>query len=605
MAGKTLDLTQVLIPDNLASQITNTWVLWDNARSTKKKEWEELRNYLFATDTSTTSNSHLPWKNKTTTPKLTQIRDNLIANYVYTIFPKQRFLKWEGASRTDESNAKRSIIESYMYWVISHPKFKKEIKKIVADWVDWGNCFAMPVWIDERRDTKEGTKVGYVGPMVQRISPLDIVFNPTAAAFEDSPKIVRSITTIGEFKKYVDSFSPNTEDARIAKEAFDHLVTKRNEIRSWTGDISDKNNYFTPDGFGSYQDFMNSDMVEMLTFFGDIYDTENNVLKENRKIVIVDRCKIVYDEEETSMFGKPQIYHSGWRHRQDNLWAMGPLDNLVGMQYRVDHLENLKADCFDLIAFPVLKIKGYVEQFEWGPFARINVSEDGDVEALSPDAQALHADVQIEQMMSRMEEMAGAPKEAMGFRTPGEKTMYEVQRLENAASRIFQSKAIQFEEELLERVLNGMLEMAQRYSDDYVVRKIDPQFGSVAFDTITAEDITGIGAIRPIAARHFAQSAELVQNITNFFGSAIGADEMVRNHFSSIKLAKLAEEVLDIKDWELVEENVRIAEQADAQRQVQALQEDVFTEGQTDPGITGGGPVMEQAMQALGAMKNG
>jgi hypothetical protein len=40
---------------------------------------------------------------------------------------------------------------------------------------------------------------------------------------------------------------------------------------------------------------------------------------------------------------------------------MGPLDNLVGMQYRIDHLENLKADVFDLIAFPPLKIKGYVE----------------------------------------------------------------------------------------------------------------------------------------------------------------------------------------------------------------------------------------------------
>ena len=35
-----------------------------------------------------------------------------------------------------------------------------------------------------------------------------------------------------------------------------------------------------------------------------------------------------------------------------------------------------------------------------------------------------------------MEEMAGAPKEAMGFRSPGEKTAYEVQRMENAASQV-------------------------------------------------------------------------------------------------------------------------------------------------------------------------
>jgi hypothetical protein len=27
---------------------------------------------------------------------------------------------------------------------------------------------------------------------------------------------------------------------------------------------------------------------------------------------------------------------------------MGPLDNLVGLQYRIDHLENAKADALDL-----------------------------------------------------------------------------------------------------------------------------------------------------------------------------------------------------------------------------------------------------------------
>ena len=39
----------------------------------------------------------------------------------------------------------------------------------------------------------------------------------------------------------------------------------------------------------------------------------------------------------------------------------------------------MHADVFDLITFPPLKIKGYVEDFEWGPFARIYVGEEGDV----------------------------------------------------------------------------------------------------------------------------------------------------------------------------------------------------------------------------------
>ena len=55
---------------------------------------------------------------------------------------------------------------------------------------------------------------------------------------------------------------------------------------------------------------------------------------------------------------------------------MGPLDNLVGMQYRIDHLENLKADVFDQIAYPIIKIRGDVEDFDFEPAARIYMGEE-------------------------------------------------------------------------------------------------------------------------------------------------------------------------------------------------------------------------------------
>src|SRR6185503_20996216 len=95
---------------------------------------------------------------------------------------------------------------------------------------------------------------------------------------------------------------------------------------------------------------------------------EANEYYRNHIITVVDRHKILNLKPSPSFFGRPPIYHAGWRIRQDNLWAMGPLDNLVGMQYRIDHLENLKADLFDLTAFPPLKVTGYVEDFEWRPF---------------------------------------------------------------------------------------------------------------------------------------------------------------------------------------------------------------------------------------------
>ena len=141
---------------------------------------------------------------------------------------------------------------------------------------------------------------------------------------------------------------------------------------------------------------------------------------------------------------------------------MGPLDNLVGMQYRIDHLENLKADVFDMIAHPIAKVQGFVEDFSFGPGEKIYVGEDGNVEFMRPDTTALNADTQIAILENKMEEMAGAPRQAMGIRTPGEKTAFEVQTLDNASSRVFMNKVSYFERNFLEPLINDMLELSRR-----------------------------------------------------------------------------------------------------------------------------------------------
>ena len=83
--------------EGMAKEISELWFKWDSQREPKKREWMELRNYLFATDTSTTTNRKLPWKNSTTYPKLTQIRDNLHSNYISALFPNENWLSWEAA----------------------------------------------------------------------------------------------------------------------------------------------------------------------------------------------------------------------------------------------------------------------------------------------------------------------------------------------------------------------------------------------------------------------------------------------------------------------------------------------------------------------------
>jgi hypothetical protein len=264
---------------------------------------------------------------------------------------------------------------------------------------------------------------------------------------------------------------------------------------------------------------------------------------------------------------------------------MGPLDNLVGMQYRLDHIENLKADVLDFTAAPPKKIKGYVEAFEWAPFANIDVGDDGDVELIGPDTQILNVNLELRELEQKMEEMAGSPKESLGIRSPGEKTAFEVQRLENAAGRIFQAKILQFEEELLEPLLNAMLEMARRKLDATVVRVLDDELNAISFEEVTKDDITAIGRIRPVGAKHFAEKAVQIQNISQWYQSGLGSDPEVRAHFSSIGLAKLSEDLMDIGQFKLVRPYVRLSEQADAQRIISANTEAVETETLTPSGI--------------------
>jgi hypothetical protein len=592
MAGKVLIIDDILIPDRLAYNIANQYISWENDRQVKVGEWEEIQRYIFATDTTKTSNAKLPWSNKTTIPKLCQIRDNLFANYMATLFPKRNHTEWEADSQDDNDRIKKEAIQSYMFWAMDRDEFYSEARKIVADYIDYGNCFATVDWSDRSNSSDPlKQKKGYVGPIIRRISPLDIVFNPSAPNFASAPKIVRSLVSLGEVKGLLEQSSSTDEDRLAAEELYTYLKDIRGKVgtspakgKTWTV----KDAIYNVAGFDSFNAYLCSNTVEVLTFYGDIYDEERDEFLRDVVIKVVDRHKVIYNKPNDSVFGTAPIYHTGWRIRPDNLWAMGPLDNLVGMQYRLDHLENLKADATDMAAFPVFKIKGHVEEFEWAPLERIYVGDDSDVSLLTPPVQTLQINSELANIERLMEEMAGSPREAMGFRTPGEKTAYEVKSMENGASRIFQSKVTQLEMSMFEYLCNAMLELARRMITKTTIRAFDPEFNTNIFSEITAEDISGNGRIKPVAARNFAQKSELVQNLSNFFASSIGSDQDVKRHFSSIRLAQMIEQILDLENYHLVLENVRLSEQADAQRLMNSQQEQVAMDTMTPSGMLPG-----------------
>lgn len=568
MAGKVLDVAHTLNPDQMAVEIANKYTLWDDLRRKKLEEWKELRNYLYATDTRTTSNALLPWSNNTTTPKLTQIMDNLHANYFAALFPTRKWMKWIGDNQKDSNLGKTKIVESYLYHKMEKSDFVNTVADLLYDYIQYGNCFGMVEHVVDVVENPDGTKTTkYVGPKLQRISPFDIVFNPTAAYFSNSPKIIKSIKTLGELKKMVDE-DPTNEHF---KKVFEKMVANRQTVLS-TSEV-DKADGFVADGFSNIQHYYGSDYVEILTFYGHIYDQEAEEYLGNRVITVVDRAYVIDNRANESWFGEAPIFHVGWRPRPDNLYAMGPLDNLVGMQYRIDHLENLKADVFDQIAYPVRVIRGDVEEFDWYPGAEIYVGEEGNVEYLAPDATALNADFQIDVLQNRMEELAGAPKQAMGIRTPGEKTAFEVQTLENSASRIFEHKTAHFERAFLEPILNAMLEIGRRHMDRYELVPAENEDGSRRyFMEIQKRDLLGEGKLTPIGARHFAERARRVQNLSQLMQLKLG-DPTMAPHISGKKLAQIFAE--ELGEEKLYGENIAVKEQAETQMAAQDVEADM------------------------------
>ncbi len=62
MAGTTVDFKTTINPHSVASEISDRWTEWNNARQTKIDEWKELRNYVYATDTRTTADTSIVLK---------------------------------------------------------------------------------------------------------------------------------------------------------------------------------------------------------------------------------------------------------------------------------------------------------------------------------------------------------------------------------------------------------------------------------------------------------------------------------------------------------------------------------------------------------------
>ncbi len=588
-----LELPQELQPHELAIHIGSLFDRWKSDFASWEAESTDVRNTIFASSIDTTTNQDNPFHNRTTIPKLAQIHDNLVANYDASLFPSMDWFIFESESKDALVSNKKKKIRTYLKSKIRQQKFRTKIRELLSDWIIYGNCFARTCYVREMlTDPNTDEKIqGYFGPKLIRISPADIRFDIRSTSFNESPKILRTLKSLGQLAKEIES-SP---ESGFTLEMLDRIHERRNSLLPG-GSVNsnyDLSKYqgLKADGFGSLQDYYSSNVVEVLEFYGDIYICKDKKLLANHHLVIIDRCEVVLQEPIKTLSGNAPLYHSVWRKRTDNLVGGSPLAPLLGMQHRLDKIENTKADVFDQIAYPTTVEKGDIEYYDGegnlngvrgtlGGFYRCD--NDGDVQYLRPDATALNADFQIQNLMTTMEEMAGAPKNTMGIRTPGEKTRFEVQTLDNAASRIFQNKTSYFEEEFIEPILNDMLDSSRRNLDmTDLIRMTDDRSGVDTFIDITKDDLAASGRIYAVGSRYFARDALLVQNLTMLANSPLFS--MVQADMDRHATSRLMESMLGLDQFSLFRENVGIEQQVETQRLINAGQQQLTQEDATPP----------------------
>lgn len=543
--------------DTVATRIASMWDTYNTERRMALTMNEEVRQYVLATDIDSTTANILPHKNRTHQPKLTQISDTLQTQYYEASLSMPDFFTYK--TEDPQQDNKGRMIAKWVRTKLEQKKFRETVgRQLINDFVVYGNCFCQVDYVIE----KDGPNTIYKGPVVKRVSPLDIVFNPRVQSFFEAPKLQRVLLHISDLSDLPNQYPTGG----FRKGVIDKAIAARSQsfVDDWIDMIKERG--INMDGFGSWADYFKQDMVEVLIYRGSVFNPDTGETQRNRVVYVVDRMFVIRNERTTSPTGMDGLHHAGWRIRPDNLWAQGPLDNLVGMQYRIDHLENLKADVFDLIAHPTLFIKGDVTEPENGfaPGSAYYGNEDTDVKPLTPDPTALNANTEIQIYHRIMEDAAGVPPETRGIRTPGEKTAFEVSKLDGNATILFVDKARNFER-MLETMLKEIFElMLLNFDESDYVAIFNDITGAEELRQLSREDVLARGDFVAVGARYWTRRNRETLELSNFMGGP-AQDPKIRQHINGLTLARIWEKKLGLEDDKIVEEYAGVREDARAQ----------------------------------------
>jgi len=565
MSGETLNTFQTIETDvDLASVITYKWSEWNSYREPALEKWKEVEAYKYATDTTTLPNFNSPFEHTTHIPVVAPIAQDLEAIINQVTIPHDDWFDFAPSDRASANFELRTKVKSFLKNRHRIGNFVPEVRKLISDLVTYGNAFCHVSFVDE---TQGEDKVGYIGPKLVRISPYDIVFDPTACSFKETPKIIREVITLGELKKRGDK---EILDPVVVEE----ILSERRATGSRTSfPHSNKDQQYVPAGFGSYEQYITSGTIELLYFYGDLYDNDSGELLVNRQIIVSDDQFVLLNQEIDTADGKAHIYNAAWEIKPDSLWAMGPLDNIVGLNYQVNHRENAKSDALDKLIVPDRVYQGDVEAIyddETGSTEYL-APEGGGVVELGINTQFFSFDLHIDRLENEARRSARLPGDITGFRSAGEKTLGEVTALTEGGMRGFIHKAQDFER-FLEQVLTAELAVARDNLSSVIQVPGQIESGIIPFMDISREDLKVAGSLIAQGARRFARKNQVMGTLTQL--SSTPLYQQSATHTSGRNVAKLLAELTETQEEGIFEDYAAIHESMEAQRiQAQGEQE--------------------------------
>tara|TARA_R110002096_G_scaffold163951_3_gene331552 strand:+ start:3129 stop:4889 length:1761 start_codon:yes stop_codon:yes gene_type:complete len=537
-----------------ADTITRTWTRWDAMKDPAIVKWREVEAYRYATDTSSLPQGGSAFNHTTHLPIVASIAQDLKAILGQVVLPHEDWFTFEPSDSEAAREEQRKIIVSYLKNRHALNGFVNVIDKLEEDIISTGNCFAQAHHADESR----AENAGYVGPKPNRISPYDICFDATAADFANTPKIVREIVSLGELFK-------RGRDGRLDGDAVTELLLNRHNAASSDGG-EDKNEQYVPLGFGTYQEYLIGGFVELLWFYGDVYDGDNNELHESKMIVVADNYVTLLEQDIQTADGRPHIYKGGWQNLPDNLWSQGPLENIIGLNYQINHRENAKSEALDRLIYPDKVYMGDVEEMYDDETDTVTylAPEGGGVNELAINTQFFSFDLQIDRLQHAARGAARLPSDLTGFRSQGEKTLGEVTALTEGGMRGFVDKAAGFERDVLEPLLKAEIELAHAHFGTAFSVPNKSELGFIEMLNVTQDDLAINGLLIPRGAKRFARKNQLLGSLTQLSGTPLF--QIAAPHISAKGVSTMLGELLEVQDDGVFEENAQVIEATEQQQ---------------------------------------